>query len=101
MANLVVHVAPVKAGETVQFRPTGNSMNPKIKSGQLVTVEPIGKKPPEEGEVIFCKVKGKVMLHECTAVKGKQYRISPHHQKHHNGWVTMKSVYGRVTKVED
>lgn len=76
-------------------------MQPKIKSGQLVTVEPIGDKAVQEGEVLLCKVKGRVMLHECTAINGKQYRISPHHQKHHNGWITKNAIFGRVTKVED
>lgn len=34
-------VERLKKGETVQFRPHGNSMVPIIKSGQLVTVAPL------------------------------------------------------------
>lgn len=35
------HIAALKEGKTIQFRPHGNSMTPKIESGQLVTVEPV------------------------------------------------------------
>ena len=35
------YIAKLQAGETVQFRPRGNSMSGKIESGQLCTVEPV------------------------------------------------------------
>ena len=35
------HIARLKAGEAVSFRPRGNSMVGKIESGQLCTVVPI------------------------------------------------------------
>lgn len=100
MAKLSVYVAPLQEGKVVQFRPKGNSMQPKIESGQLVTVEPIGDNPPQVGDVLLCKVKGRYWLHLCTAINGKQFRIS-NNKGHHNGWTTVKSIYGRVTKVED
>jgi len=37
------HIARLAQGETVQFRPRGNSMVGKIASGQLCTVEPLGR----------------------------------------------------------
>lgn len=39
-------------GETVQFRPRGNSMKGKIESGQLVTVEPIGNRQLAKGDIV-------------------------------------------------
>jgi hypothetical protein len=36
------YIAKLLQGETVQFRPRGDSMSGKIDSGQLVTVQPIG-----------------------------------------------------------
>ena len=41
MAWATAHIEKLKAGQTVQFRPRGHSMTPKIKSGELCTVEPI------------------------------------------------------------
>lgn len=37
------YIEKLKNDETVQFRPRRNSMKGKIESGQLVTVEAIGK----------------------------------------------------------
>ena len=41
MAWASSYIAALKRGETVIFRPHGNSMTGKIESGQLVTVEPV------------------------------------------------------------
>jgi hypothetical protein len=35
------YIEKLRNGETVKFRPRGNSMQPKIESGQLCTVEPL------------------------------------------------------------
>jgi hypothetical protein len=35
------HIEQLRAGETVSFRPRGNSMSGKIESGQLCTVQPV------------------------------------------------------------
>ena len=46
--------------EEVEFNPRGNSMTPKIKSGQLVKIKKIDEKEKEslkKGDIVFCKVK--------------------------------------------
>lgn len=48
----------LQAGREVSFRPHGNSMTPKIKSGQLVTVQPCKLEDLKKGDAAFCKVKG-------------------------------------------
>jgi hypothetical protein len=35
------YIARLQNGETIQFRPRGNSMKGKVESGQLCTVEPV------------------------------------------------------------
>lgn len=94
------HVAKLKAGETVQFRPHGNSMLPKIKSGQLVTVEPIGETAIESGQIVLCKVKGMQYVHLVNGIRDGQYQIG-NAKGHMNGWITANAIYGRVTRVED
>lgn len=95
-------------GETAQFRPHGNSMTPLIKSGQLVTVEPLEHgdnevrhkdRIAEKGDVVFCKVGGRFMLHKITAFRAGQYQISNNHG-HVNGWTMAKNLFGIVTKVD-
>jgi hypothetical protein len=86
-------------GETVQFRPKGNSMLPKIKSGQLCTVIPITTEL-EVGDVVLCKVKGNQYLHLISAKKHLQYQIS-NNNGFVNGWITINNIYGKLIKIED
>lgn len=83
-------------GQEVSFRPHGNSMTPKIKSGQLVTVAPCRLEDLKKGDVAFCKVRGNYYIHLVTAIKDGQVQISNNHG-HVNGWTTQ--VWGKVIKV--
>jgi phage repressor protein C with HTH and peptisase S24 domain len=95
------YIEKLKKGETVQFRPRGSSMAPKIKSGQLVTVEP-PKWEIEIGDIVLCQVNGKQWLHKVTAGShdGARFQIS-NNKGHINGWTSWKNIYGVVTCVED
>ncbi len=86
-------------GETVHCRPHGNSMLPKIRSGQLLTIVPVSaNNPVEVGSIVLCRVKGSCMVHLVTAMRGATFQISNNHG-HVNGWTA--TIYGVVTGVED
>jgi len=87
------------AGETVECRPRGNSMKPKIESGQLITISP-DISDLHKGDVVFCKVRGKYFVHLLSAIQGERYQISNNHN-HVNGWVGKNGIFGKVIKVED
>lgn len=94
------YIKKLQAGETVQFRPRGNSMQPKIESGQLCTVEPMKEETPlHAGDVVLCKVNGREFLHIIKVVRDGRYQIG-NNKGHINGWVGPKSIYGRLAKVE-
>ncbi len=100
MAWANAHIERLKAGETVQFRPHGNSMTPKIKSGELCTVEPITDHAAlQAGDIVLCKVNGSQYLHLVSAIQGPRFQIS-NNKGRVNGWVTANAVYGRLVKVE-
>lgn len=86
------------AGETIQCRPRGSSMEPKIKSGQLITISP-DVSNLHQGEIVFCKVKGKYYVHLLTAIQGGRYQISNNHN-HVNGWIGKNGLFGKVIKIE-
>jgi len=93
------YIELLKQGNTVKFRPHGNSMQGRIESGQLVTVEPVFR-AVEVGDVVLCKVDGKQWLHLVSAV-GSDGRFQISNNKGHvNGWTTAKNVFGIVTNVE-
>ena len=69
-------IAKLKEGETVQFRPRGNSMVGKIDSGQLCTVEPVENFDClAVGDIVLCKVNGSQFLHLIKAIQGKRFQI--------------------------
>lgn len=94
------HIGKLQSGETIKFRPKGNSMQGKIESGQLCTVEPIKETKLEVGDVVLCKVKGNQYLHLITAIdNGKRYQIS-NNKGFVNGWIGRNSIFGKLIKVE-
>lgn len=96
------YIEQLQAGETVSFRPHGNSMSPRIKSGALVTVEPV--LTPIDvvvGDVVLCHVSGADYLHLVKATRfdrnGRAFQIGNNHGGV-NGWT--HKVYGKCTSVE-
>jgi len=92
------HIESLKNGETVKFRPHGNSMQGKIESGQLCTVEPVAIEDLKKGDIVLCKVNGKQYLHLVKAVKGKQCLIG-NNKGHDNGWTAQ--IFGKCVKIEE
>jgi hypothetical protein len=94
------YIQKLKAGETVQFRPKGNSMSGRIEPGQLVTVAPV--KDPREigvGSIVLCKIHGREFLHLVKAIRHQQWQIG-NNKGHINGWVGVNGIFGRCISVE-
>lgn len=96
--NYRLHVTRLQAGQTTQFRPHGNSMVPRIHSGDLVTVAPLTQ-PPKPDDIVLCRVAGHYYVHLVTALQGERVQIG-NNKGHINGWTKLANVYGAVTKVE-
>lgn len=94
------YIAKLLAGETVQFRPRGNSMVPLIHSGNLVTLVMATRGTVKVGDIVLCKVKGAQYLHLVKAIDGERYQIV-NNRGGINGWTSGSHIYGRVTKVEE
>ena len=94
------YIDKLKQGETVEFRPRGNSMKPRIESGQLCTVKPIKEEVLKAGDVVLCKVAGKQFLHLIKAIQGERFQIG-NNKGHINGWVGHNAIYGKLVKVEN
>ena len=93
------HIARLKEGGAVQFRPRGHSMRGKIESGQLCTVEPADPATLEVGDIVLCKVNGREYLHLIKAIQGNRFQIG-NNRGRINGWISANSVFGKCTRVE-
>ena len=94
--------ARLQAGETVEFRGSGNSLHPRIKSGECCRYVPVRKHEDiKEKDIVFCQIKGRYwghMVKKKTFVGGKdeyEYTISNIHGWE-NGTCTLEHVYGKV-----
>ena len=74
-------------------------MTGKINSGQLVTVEPIGDKGLNKGDIVLCKVNGNQYLHLIKAIQGARFQIG-NNQGRINGWNGRNAIYGICTGVD-
>lgn len=80
-------------------------MQPRIESGQLVTVQPVGDHAVDVslvrvGDVVLCKVDGRQWLHLVTAIGSDgRYQIS-NNKGHVNGWCSPGNIFGVVVTVE-
>lgn len=84
----------------VTWKPRGNSMTPKIESGDQVVIKKLSPKLLKVGDAVYAKVKGSYYLHLLTAIDKDRYQISNNHG-HVNGWANADSVFGLCTQVKD
>lgn len=93
------HIAKLQQGETVQFRPRGDSMKGKIESGQLCTVAPVDPAALQVGDIVLCRVNGAQYLHLVKAIQGSRFQIG-NNRGRINGWISANAVYGKCIRVE-
>ena len=95
------YISKLNQGENVSFRPKGNSMQPKIKSGQLCSVEVIKDYSLlKVSDIVLCKVNGNQYLHLISAIDKDRFQIS-NNRGFVNGWINKASIYGKLTQVSD
>ena len=75
-------------------------MSGKIESGQLVTVEPIGQRELQKGDIVLCKVNGMQYLHLIKAIQGERFQIG-NNRGRINGWVGKNAIFGVCVRVGD
>ena len=93
------YIKLLQSGRTIKIRPHGNSMQGRIESGQLVTIQPVNRLIVKN-DIVLCKVAGKQYLHLVSAISTDgRYQIS-NNKGYVNGWTTLKNIYGIVVNVE-
>jgi hypothetical protein len=94
------YIAKLGAGQSVSFRPRGQSMKGRIESGQLCTVVPADAATLEVGDIVLCKVHGNEYLHIVKAIQGGRFQIG-NNRGLINGWISAGGIYGKCVRIED
>jgi hypothetical protein len=101
MGALAMIATRVAAGRTIEFRPSGSSMVPLIRSRQLVTVAPVEPAAVEVGDIVLATVAGTTYLHLVSAVDPARGRVQIGNNRGRvNGWTTYARVHGICTAVD-
>lgn len=87
-------IKQLQAGKRVTLHPQGNSMTPKIKSGQKIVLA--AATAASVGDIVLAKVAGRYYIHLVTATGPKGWQISNNHG-HVNGWT--RRIYGKVVEI--
>ena len=88
--------------EAVRFRPSGNSMMPRIRHKELVTVYQIPDKTRlRPGDIVLAKVRGVTRLHQILAVDHPNNRVETGNMRRHSdGYVAYHAIHGIRLTVE-
>jgi hypothetical protein len=101
MSVMQAMAARVAAGSAVEFRPSGSSMVPLIRSRQLVRVAPVDPALVEVGDIVLARVAGTVYLHLVSAVDHGAGRVQISNNRGRvNGWTSHARVFGICTSVD-
>ncbi|MGH3240508.1 MAG: hypothetical protein ACRDNL_09010 [Spirillospora sp.] len=91
----------VAEGVTVEFRPSGSSMVPLIRSRQRVAVAPVDASKVEVGDIVLARVAGTVYLHLVSAVDAAKKRVQISNNRGRiNGWTSHDRVFGICVAVD-
>ena len=77
-SNLLLHLTTefLSRGTTVRFRPSGRSMYPSIREGELVTVEPIVASDVILGDIVLYRSERGLIAHRVIQVNRSQAQLN-------------------------
>ncbi len=87
---------------SLRIRVRGSSMTPLIRGGDVVTVSPMGDRPPQVGEVVACVLpgSGRLALHRVVGQGEQGWSVRGDSCRESDGVVATDSILGRVVRVE-
>lgn len=97
------YIEKLKKGESVSFRPSGRSMEPLIRSGQLCLIQPVSPQGAfMTGDIVLCEVNGDHYLHRVGArsYTGKWWYRIENAAGRINDWITIEKIYGWLYSVD-
>ncbi|MFE6871987.1 S26 family signal peptidase [Kitasatospora sp. NPDC057692] len=101
MGVLDAVAARVAGGATVEFRPSGSSMVPLIRSRQAVVVAPVDPSRLAVGDIVLARVAGTVYLHLVSALDPARRRVQISNNRGRvNGWTGHDRVFGICLAVD-
>ena len=93
------YIDKLRAGESVSFRPRGQSMTGRIESGQLCTVVPVDPDTLCVGDIVLCKVAGNEYFISSKRLAADASRLG-NNRGFINGWIGPNAIFGKCVQIE-
>jgi hypothetical protein len=92
-------------GLTLRFRASGTSMQPLIRDGDFLLVQPRKTSPVHLGDVVLCSLyPGRIVVHRVirrfTSPNGWKYTVQGDQILHPDGLVPEAQIHGKVFAIE-
>ena len=94
-----ITAAKLREGKVCKVVGYGQSMTPKLKSGQAVICIPVTDDVElNKKDIVLCKVGRHYYLHLIHAIKNESYLIGNNHG-HMNGTISRNNIFGKVVEI--
>jgi signal peptidase I len=95
----------LRAGKALRFEARGGSMQPLIRDGDVLLVEPVAASAVKVGDMVLCTAgPGRVLVHRVIRVRttgdGRRFTMQGDALPHPDGEIAEAQVYGRAVGIE-
>jgi hypothetical protein len=95
----------LRAGRTLRFRAVGSSMQPLVRDGDILLVQPLGSRPAQAGDVVLCSpAPGLVLVHRVVrrldGPGGRRLTVQGDQLVRPDAEIPEAQVLGRVGAIE-
>jgi len=90
-------------GKTFRFSAKGRSMEPFIRSGDIISITPLSPQKPRVGDILafVYPLDGRLLVHRMILIRGNHYLMKGDASTNQpDGWVKPETLLGRVNRVE-
>ena len=101
-AQMEIIRAVTSRGAMIRTRAWGGSMFPFIRSGDVLTIAPVGDARLRPGDVAAARVagSGRLAVHRIVASRGRAYLFRGDNSSEADRWIPVADVLGVVVRVE-
>jgi len=95
----------LRLGKVVRFQARGNSMQPLLRDGDILSVSPVDHDQIRVGDVLMCSSQQNfIVVHRViskqTKFKECRFLVKGDHAEKPDGWIQASQVYGRIIAFE-
>jgi len=95
----------LRAGKNLRFRAHGASMQPRLRDGDLLLVQPVPAGIIRVGDVVLCnngsdRILAHRVLRRRSGPDGLRFLVQGDQASQPDGWISQAQVYGRVAAIE-